>query len=375
MIKILHFVQDDKFTDCIIEEFEYIKDIAHSIYMIQARDRHDRPFKYIRNPEKIVNESPWNINKYLRENDIDVVILHNIYSLHYIHILQLPKQIKVVWLAWGKDVYCTPEDRPFIKMNLYGQKTLAFVKNRRPSIFKAIKNKVNGHFLRSVLNRVDYFSGVLPQEYVMMKSSTYFKAKEVVFNYAKVSEDKNERYNDLRSDGVNILVGNSGDETNNHLDVFDYLIKLNISNRKIFVPLSYGGSPEYIRKVKEIGFAQWGYNFIPIEKFLSEQEYSKIINSCGFRIFGHERQQALGNIGMGIRSGCKVFLSDSSVAYEYYKNIGVKVFSIQKELTEIELSAFLPENLYDHNLETMYKYRSPYAFYCNLVNMIRILEQ
>lgn len=375
MINILHFIQDDKFTDCIIEEFEYIKDMAHSVYMIQAKDRHNGAYKYIRNPEKITEESPWNINKYLRDNNIDVVILHNIYSLHYIHILRIPQHIKIVWLAWGKDIYCTPNARPFIDMNLYGPKTSDFIKHITPSLFDAIKNKINGHFLRKALDRIDYFSGVLPQEYSMMKQSTHFRAKEVTFNYATVSKDENERYDDLRTDGMNILIGNSGDETNNHLDLFDSLAKLNISDRKIYVPLSYGGSPEYVKKVKEIGFALWGDNFVPIKNFLSEQEYGRIINSCGFRIFGHERQQALGNIGMGIRSGCKVFLSESSVAYQYYKKIGMKVFSIQEDLNETELSCPLSPKLYDYNIKTMYKYRSPYAFYCNLTNMIKILEK
>jgi len=375
MINILHFVQDEKFTDCIIEEFEYIKDIARSTYMIQARDRRKSPFKYIHYPEMIAKESPWNINKYIYENNIDVVILHNIFSLHYIHILQLPKRVKVVWLAWGYDLYYLPKDRPFIKMNLYGPKTAIYISKSAPGLFRVIKNKVNGYFLRKVLDKVDYFSGVLPQEYKMMKSSTNFRAKEVTFNYSTVSKDKDKGFGDQRVKGAHILVGNSGDETNNHLDIFDKLSKLDISDRKIFVPLSYGGSPKYLAKVKETGRALWGDKFIPVEHFLSEQEYGNVINSCGFRIFGHERQQAMGNIGMGIRSGCKVFLSKNSIAYAYYKGIGIKVFSIQDDLQGIELSQCLSEDLYDYNLEIMYKYRSPYIFYCNLINTIRELEK
>ena len=53
--------------------------------------------------------------------------------------------------------------------------------------------------------------------------------------------------------GIIFLIGNSGDPTNNHLDVFDFLKKHDIGNRNIYVPLSYGGSKRYREVVKDVG--------------------------------------------------------------------------------------------------------------------------
>ena len=51
-------------------------------------------------------------------------------------------------------------------------------------------------------------------------------------------------------------------------------------------------------------------------------------------IFAHERQQAMGNIYTALKMGCKVYLSETNKVFSYYKNLGVAVFSIQKDLNQ-----------------------------------------
>ncbi|MDZ7680670.1 MAG: hypothetical protein U5J63_02895 [Fodinibius sp.] len=45
---------------------------------------------------------------------------------------------------------------------------------------------------------------------------------------------------ELRASGSNILLGNSSSATNNHLEAFELLQNLELRDRKVVTPLSYG---------------------------------------------------------------------------------------------------------------------------------------
>ena len=51
-------------------------------------------------------------------------MLHNLNSIPINIIRKLPRKIKVVWLAWGMDIYNSPiKEAPFIKLDLYREYT------------------------------------------------------------------------------------------------------------------------------------------------------------------------------------------------------------------------------------------------------------
>ena len=72
---------------------------------------------------------------------------------------------------------------------------------------------------------------------------------------------------------------------------------------------------------------------------MPSQEYFELVLSCSVAIFFMERQQAVGNIGRALRYGCKVFLSETNPVYTYYKDLGLKVFSIQQDLVQKEIDS------------------------------------
>ena len=140
--------------------------------------------------------------------------------------------------------------------------------------------------------------------------------------------------------GKNVLIGNSTAYTNNHLDIFNALANFDIGSRKIIVPLSYSPNPRYVNTLKKKGNSLFGENFMALTDFLPLDEYNKILKSCGFCIYGIERQQAMGNLNNILFFGCKLFLYKTSVLFKHYRNIGVKVFSIEDDL--ISEKAFEP---------------------------------
>ena len=341
-MKIFHWVTDDKFIDDLICVLEYTKGChSHTYGIIGDADGHY--FTYIKRKECIRIFRSCELLMAL--NSYDVIVLHGLRAGAYELLNMLPNTIKVVWFAWGYDLYTIPtKNRPFIKIPLY-----------RPLTKQAIRNNLRGYLaewhvelnylrdrmsIEKAISRVDYFSGVIPQEYEMMKRNPFFKAKRLDFHYFSLNDEVSEiNLKNPSPTGDNILIGNSGDPTNNHLDAFQYLRTIDILDKKIYVPLSYGGTERYREEVKSVGKKYWGDSFVPLDTFLPYEEYCKIISSCGNVVMFHERQQAMGNIRQGLWYGCKVFLSISGLPYRYYNNLGLQVFSVQHDLNANRIDA------------------------------------
>ena len=307
-------------------------------------------------------------------------MLHNLNSIPINVLRKLPKTIKVVWLAWGTDIYNSPiKEHPFVRLDLYREQTRKVI---APNFIDWLQQKhgyihylLHRNEIREAIERIDFFSGVIPSEYIMMSQHPWFKAKEISFNYFKLNDfvQPENKYTESYI-GNNILIGNSGDPTNNHLDVFEILKKHDIGNRKIYVSLSYGGSKCYRDVVKNIGTRIFGSNFIALDTFMPYEEYCKIIASCGYVIMFHERQQGMGNILAALWNGCKLYLSETSEVYRMYKNYGAHVFSIQKDLVCTGCECPLTYDEVIDNREQLIKKRSPKFFLENIYKMYAIIQ-
>ena len=171
------------------------------------------------------------------------------------------------------------------------------------------------------------------------------------------------------------MIGNSGDCFNNHLDLFERLKGINITGNKIYSFLSYGGTKLYKDKVKFVANKYFRDNFIPLEHFLSYEEFCKIINSCGNVIMGHERQQAMGNIYTSLWNGCKIYVSETSILYQYMKNNGFNVYTIQKDLNEYNINTEMSFNAKLGNRKTLIKLQSPKVNMEKIHRIYEILEE
>ena len=67
-----------------------------------------------------------------------------------------------------------------------------------------------------------------------------------------------------------------------------------------------------------------------LKDFIPLDEYNKKIGSCSFFIFGHKRQQAMGNIISALWMGSSVFLYEDNPVYKFLKKSNFFVFEIKK---------------------------------------------
>ena len=78
-------------------------------------------------------------------------------------------------------------------------------------------------------------------------------------------------------------------------------------------------------------------------------DYIQMLKSCRVGIFGHIRQQAIGNVLFCMLQGSKIFLYKDSVAYKYFKQAGYVIFSIDDDLNVDNINRLLTEEECEKN--------------------------
>jgi hypothetical protein len=181
-----------------------------------------------------------------------------------------------------------------------------------------------------ILKKFDYCCPVISSDLSKTNKQLNLKIKYLPFHYSTL-EAMLGKLIDSKSNGANILIGNSSTYASNHLDAFNKLNGFTLSDRKIIVPLSYGDTT-YGKEIEHIGQELFNKNFIAQKEYVNIDKYNEILNSCSIAIFNHIRQQALGNIIICLWLGIRVYLNEKGALFKELKTMRLPVFSIQSDL-------------------------------------------
>lgn len=176
------------------------------------------------------------------------------------------------------------------------------------------------------VERIDYI--VLPKEAegefsLVKKLYPTFRAKHVYglfdqnFDLASVMPTKQDASKPYR-----VLLGNSADPTNNHIDGMHFLKKNFIEKFDLYSVLSYGDTNGKKWAV-ECGQKLFGDHFYAVEDYMDRQSYLNFVNSMDVVMMYHNRQQAAGNIMTALVLGKPVFMKSTNVVYQTLKNLGL----------------------------------------------------
>lgn len=353
-MKVIHFIVDDKFingTIALLDEFDWLE----NQYYIFTNKHY---FKYI-TLDRIQKINKHQILEIITDsNSCDVIVIHGLASLPSKYICSINRQIKVCWLAWGYDIYSnTYPQFPLIKLkDRIRPKTLDLVNTLiyyskyglREGLYRLLPNKRKEHKLFfKAINRFDFFSGVYPIEYKLVKNNPFFRAKPILYSYVSLSIKQLYRPNSISNDvlpkGNNIQVGHCSSILCNHIDTFNRIKKLNLGDRKIITPLSYGANNYYVSSVCRAGYKMFRNNFVPLKKFIPKEDYICYMSSVSMAIFNIDQQSAAGGIKISLWNGAMVFLPEKSIGYEYFRGMGYIVFCIEKDLTQENIEKGLSE--------------------------------
>ncbi|MDM1527398.1 TDP-N-acetylfucosamine:lipid II N-acetylfucosaminyltransferase [Myroides odoratimimus] len=322
MIKVIHLVNDEKITKNIITYFENSDKVENLFILFKCTD--EGLNKY--DDSCVFNSKDLLFRDFIV--DYDAVYIHFL-DIHKVRFIKKNFTIikNVHWFIWGGDIY----NRPEIGNSIFSNRTVSTLLKIRfvKEFVRIITNKVRGSLFSMgeikefVRNNVDKLVTTIEEDAQLVNRVFKTNIKFGEFIYYTVGNDLKDI--DLKKEGAfNILLGNSGHPTNNHIDVLEALSLKKEEFEKVIVPLNYGDKL-YIKKVVEVGNRLLGKQFVPLLKFMALEEYNRILDSCDIAIFNNYRQQGFGNVVSLLSLGKTIYLSEKNTIYSYLLRNGVEV--------------------------------------------------
>ncbi len=330
-MKFLHISTDNRFVNSAPTAFEKVAEGQNEYWII-----HEGKPEIVKVPiTKLIapcDVAGMNLAKEL--NDYDIVFLHSLIPEFYPLINNANDKVKFVWLGWGFDYYDLLHKKltlPKTTKLCGGQWRYRLRELKKRFVTKSYKKKT------SLFPKIKYFCPVLPHEHKILKDKYDNLPDYFEWNYGALNPDLIPAdHMDTRVNGENILVGNSAHPSNNHVELFQTLKKINIKDRDIIIPLSYG-EDKYREKILPLLDDQMK----PITDFIERYSYMDIMQSCSIVLMNHRRQQAFGTIVIMLHMGAKLYLRSENPLYQRLKSWGVTVFSIE-DLAHDQSDFFTP---------------------------------
>ncbi|MET4161017.1 dTDP-N-acetylfucosamine:lipid II N-acetylfucosaminyltransferase [Marinobacterium sp. MBR-111] len=241
------------------------------------------------------------------------VILHGLFNPRIVLILFLMPWLlkKCYWAIWGGDLY----------IYKLGERNL--------------KWKVKEFFRRSVIKKIGHLVTYIEGDVELARKwygarGEYHECLGYLSNLYSphnVCVEKNSH--------INILIGNSADPNNNHIEAFEMLLPFKEEGVKIYLPLSYGDK-KYAQKVIKMGYDWFGDKFKPLTEFMPFDEYLSLLCSIDIAIFNHRRQQAMGNTITLLGLGKTVYIRPEVSQWKFFMDKEIIVGDITK-LSDLKL--------------------------------------
>jgi dTDP-N-acetylfucosamine:lipid II N-acetylfucosaminyltransferase len=263
-----------------------------------------------------VTKKGWDVYRYIKfTKEDDKIIVHYLGNPRHLlmfglfpHLLQ-----RVVWSIWGGDAYFVnylTESWLFYSYELLRKRIIP----RVPLITCVVKGDYD--FVVSRYNSTArYLKSIYPSD-LNDESFVALCAREI----NKTSKS--------------VLIGNSADAANNHCEVITALGKYRDEIDEILVPLSYGGSQEYILRVISLGRDYFGSKFKPLTELMPSAAYSAVLNSAKVQVFNHYHQEGLGNAVSMLALKKRIFIRGDISSFAYFKDLGIQVYDTRDLLLD-----------------------------------------
>jgi len=213
---------------------------------------------------------------------------------------------KCVWKVWGDDLYWFQRRSDHFVDSLYERCRRLFIRN-----LSEIIAPMRGDYEVALSNyhtraRYSYAIYPLPTDNKMLAQARDYRKHP--------------------AEPPVVLVGNSGDPLNYHIEALHTLAFLKNMPVKIICPLNYAGDEDYYREVMITGTHLLADRFSALTEILPPQHYLRLLATVDVAIMNHRRQQGLGNIFALIYLGKKIYLHTTTTPFQYLTGLGIRVF-------------------------------------------------
>lgn len=344
--KVVNIMPDDKFLDYYIEMSERSMPGESSYLVVTDNEQ----LRFIKSKHPSLTVLPKSDASYelitASLMATRVVIFHSFKNQMLSFIQEIPAEIKRVWLFWGFEGYNAMPKTDLIDWHSNYAMYEPSLKGAISCLYNRFKGRQitkDNQISREIIQQMDYCATWVESDF-RIATRINPEIERLYFNYYT---NELMHMDQLHVKEVNLdrlLLGNSGDPTNNHIEALRYLDKVKFKG-EIICPLSYGGTKRYVDRVGELGMKLFGPRFIALKTFMPLMEYQDIINSCGMIWMNHKRQQAAGNLLVSFLSNKVIIMDHVNPLKHTFKDWGLVFFNqdILKNLDKIALDK-LAEN-------------------------------
>ena len=362
---------DDKFIDGFINDAENVTTKNNNRYFIRGVKQNAI---YVNHPKAEWVEDIWSNdfkNTINSITDQDKIFIHW-YDLYVGRLmLTIDKNIPLYVIPWGGDFY---EDPYLYHINWihdpitlrYVKKAYIFSKNWAmypKSLLKNLwrlydidkKNLKRFELKKLTVHRINYLLiQNNPIEFNLIRN--IYEIPEIrclPFFYDQNFDLADKlRTVQVKSNNINVQIGNSATSANNHVDCFNVLRSFSNENIKLILPLSYGESG-YGEFVKRNCLKIFRNKCEFLERFMPREEYIVKLNDIDIAIMFHNRSQAFGNCISLLTLGKKLYLKSNNPLWQVFQEVGIIVFEANKikDLTFEEFIKPLTEDQIQSNIE------------------------
>ncbi|ATJ82661.1 4-alpha-L-fucosyltransferase [Halomonas beimenensis] len=239
------------------------------------------------------------------------VMLHGLFNIRLVLLLALCPWLlpKCYWVIWGGDLY------------QYKNATKTWRSRVNETLRHFVISRI-GHLVTYIEGDVElarqwYGAKGIHHECIMYPSNVFDPSMIAINNEKK------------RNNGpLTILVGNSADPSNNHIEALERLLPFKDKNILIFVPLSYGDQG-HAKKIIAKGKAWFGEKLVPMTEFMRFEQYLSFLQSIDVAVFNHRRQQAMGNTITLLGMGKTVFMRSDVSHWRFLVDLGIKLNDVE----------------------------------------------
>jgi dTDP-N-acetylfucosamine:lipid II N-acetylfucosaminyltransferase len=267
-----------------------------------------------------------------------LIIFHTLSDIH-IKLINLLNDFNgvIMWKGWGYDYTDLLYDQ-FTDMLLPQSEKLYWQLKDSPNKDTPIAEITQQK--KQAISRISLFCPVLEDEFNLIVQRHEF-TRHMQFVEWRYGFEHDMQGLAKQSEKVckvpSVWLGNSATVTNNHLDYLS-LIEQTPEVQKLphILPLSYGFENyrteviNHFTNRNTLNNTQFLLDFEPFDS------YGLRIASCSHLVMMHSRQQAMGNIWIGLLAGCEIYLLEGSPTLSFFKKNGFHVRSTH-EFPDVEL--------------------------------------
>ena len=364
---VLHILSDDKFTEYAINQF-FDGGICSELVVIPPGN--GKSFVNSDKVKKIKYPSPEFTDLLSNLEIYSGIVLHGLFWPYDEEIIRAaPASVKIAWYFWGGEIYSHKDVMlsflaPFTKL-LY---RLHLLKKSQ-----TYEESLKWQLPLELYKRINYCITSEYEEYEYAKRYTHSDMDFLWYTCYSIEDTVGELMK-YRSNGDDVLFCNSAAIENN---MFDAALRLArpkyrkiLASRNVIMPMGYG--VQWVKKLMLKLGPHCFKNFKPIVDFLPRDQYNRMMIDCSTLILPYHSPAGQGNIITALWLGMRVYISEKSIAYQYFKRIDAKVYSFESDFVKYGCKT-LSEEIVEHNrniLSHVYGRENVYKCARNIIDVL-----